>query len=157
MVAPNHDRRFDFPFLHQIVDRQAELRPLAIPQPADARRQALELDALARQIDPAPQNTVLGKQFQNQLIGHMNVRSLARQRHPAEGPASFAKQRTDVCRHEAGKVVGILHAALERKRADVVAVIECHRSHLLQPQHAFHVRRYRIERFFLICLRITFP
>jgi hypothetical protein len=59
VIAPNHDRRFDLPFLHQIIHRQAELRPLAVSQPADARRQSLKLDALARQINPAAQDTIL--------------------------------------------------------------------------------------------------
>src|ERR1700683_2492448 len=49
MIAANHDRRFDLPLLHQIVYREAELRALAVSQPADTRRQSLKLDALARQ------------------------------------------------------------------------------------------------------------
>jgi hypothetical protein len=44
---------FDLSLLHQVVHGQPELRALAVAQPADARRQSLELDALARQVDPA--------------------------------------------------------------------------------------------------------
>ncbi len=65
MISTNHDRRLDLPFLYQIVDRKAELSALAVAEPANARRQSLKLDALARQINPASQNAVLWKQFQN--------------------------------------------------------------------------------------------
>ena len=36
MVAAHHDRRLELAALHQIVERQAELRALAVAQPADA-------------------------------------------------------------------------------------------------------------------------
>src|ERR1051326_9060056 len=58
MVTPDHDWRLDFAFLDQIIHGQAELRALAMTQPADARRQSLELDSLARQIDPAVEDAV---------------------------------------------------------------------------------------------------
>src|SRR6185312_11382748 len=50
-------------------------RPITIAQPADARRQPLELDALARQLDPAAQDAVLGKQLQHQFVRGMDVGS----------------------------------------------------------------------------------
>jgi len=65
MVATDHDRGFELPFLYQIVHRQPELRPLAIPQPADTRRQPLKLDSLSRQVNPAAQNAIVRKQFQH--------------------------------------------------------------------------------------------
>ena len=41
-----------------------------------------------------------------------------------------------------GNIVGVLDAVLEGKGADVVAVVEGHRAHLLQLQHAFNVARH---------------
>jgi hypothetical protein len=64
MIASNHDGSLDRPFFHQIVNRQAEPRPLAISQPADASRQSLKLDALAGQFNPAPQAAILREKVQ---------------------------------------------------------------------------------------------
>ena len=49
MIAADHDGRLQFARSHQTIHSHAELRPLAISQPADACRQPLEVDALARQ------------------------------------------------------------------------------------------------------------
>src|SRR2546428_8282955 len=46
-----------------------------------------------------------------------------------------------------------LHDALPI--SDVVAIVECDRSHLLQTQHAFDVARHRIQRLLLIGVRIA--
>ncbi len=109
----------------------------------------------SRQVDPAAQDAILGKQFQNQIVGYVNVGRFAGQRYPAEWSAAFAKQRTNICGHESGEVVGVLDAALKGEGADVVSVVEGDRAHLLQAQHAFDVPRHGIERFFLIRLRIA--
>ena len=124
VIAADHDRRFDLAFLHQIVHRQAELGALAVAEPADARGQSLELDALAREIDPAAENAVLGEQLEDQFVGDVNVGGLTGERDPAERAAAFAEQRTNVGGHESGEIVGVLHAALEGEGADVVAVVE---------------------------------
>src|ERR1019366_3117511 len=116
MIAPNHDRSLDRTFLHQVVDGEAKPRSLAISQPADARWESLELDALAGEFNPAAQAAILGKQFQNKSVGHGDVRRLARKRRPAERPAPFAKQRTNIFRNESRKIVSVLHAALKRER-----------------------------------------
>src|SRR5437016_14539691 len=155
MIAPDHDRRLDLALLHEIVHRQPELRAFAMSKPADARRQSLELDALARQFNPAPQDSVLRKQLQHEIISHGNIGSLARQRHPAEWPSSLAKQRAYVSGNEPRKIVRILHATLERVCPNIVAVIERYGTHLLQPQHALNVPRHGIQRLFFVSLRIA--
>ena len=124
MIAPHHDGRFDFAALYQVVDGHTEAGALAVSQPADARRQSLELDAFARQVYPALENLIVRKHFQHQIVGHGNVRRVAGERHPAKRPAAFAKQRTNVGGHESGKIVSILHAALVRERSNVVAIIK---------------------------------
>ena len=45
MIAPDHDRRLQLALRHHLVEREAEAMAVAEPDPADARRQALELDA----------------------------------------------------------------------------------------------------------------
>ena len=102
----------------------AEFRALAISQPADARRQTLKPHALLRQRDPPAQDFVVREHFEHKLVRAMDIGWLAGQRGPAKGTAAFAEKRTDVCRHEAGKIVGVFHALLKGERADVVAVIE---------------------------------
>src|SRR5689334_12939716 len=145
MIATDHDWRFDLAFLHQVVHGQPKLRTLAITQPADARRKPLELDALARQFNPAAQDAVFGKHLQNKIVGHSNVSGVATERHPAEWAAAFTKQRTDIRRYKARKIIGVLHTLLEGKRPDVVAVIKSDAAHLLQTQHALNVAGHRVH------------
>ena len=54
---------FSSPRLDHLVERQAEPVALAQAHPADARRQALEVDALARHVEPAVQVRVVGDQL----------------------------------------------------------------------------------------------
>ena len=84
--------------------------------------------------------------LQHQIIGGVNVGGIARQRRPAERPAAFAEQRTNIGRHKSREIVSVLHAVLEGEGADVVAVVEGHRAHLLQLEHAFDVARHGVER-----------
>jgi hypothetical protein len=46
VVAADHDGRLQLAGGHQVVQRHAEARALALPEPADARRQPLEGDLL---------------------------------------------------------------------------------------------------------------
>ena len=72
------------------------------------------------------------------------------------GPRPFAKKRTNVGGHEAGKIVGVFHALLKSERADVVAVVECDRAQLLQREHAFDVLGHGFERALAIRVGIGF-
>ena len=85
--------------------------PLAQADPADARRQALEGDALAGHVEPAVQVRVVREQLLHLRVGLADVLRVARQRDPAERPLAAAEQRPDVGRHEAGEVERVLHAA----------------------------------------------
>src|SRR5215471_13630219 len=139
MVAANHDRRLDLSFLYQLVHGQSELRAFAVAEPADARWQALVLDALARQVNPSGQDAILWKELQNQVVGRGDIGGIAGERHPAKRPSAFAKQRPNVSGNKTGKVVGIFDAALKGEGANIVAIVEGYAAHLLQTQHAFHV------------------
>src|SRR5437762_13253750 len=48
MITPDHDRRFDFACLDEMVDALAEPCAFAVAEPADPRRQTLEMNLLAR-------------------------------------------------------------------------------------------------------------
>ena len=100
---------------------------------------------LARQMDPTVQNLVVGKQFQNQIIGDRDVVRISRQGSPSEGPSAFGKHRPNVRRNESRKVVGILHAAFESHRPDVVPVVEGDGAALLHIQHGLNVNGHRFE------------
>src|SRR6185437_8627218 len=139
MVTAYHNRGLDLALLYKLDDCQAKLRTLAIPQPANSRRQTLEFNTLARQLNPAIQNAVLGKEFQDQIVSHRNIGRVPGKRHPAERPPAFAEQRADIGRYKPRKIVGVLDSVLKSKGPDIVSVVKGHAAHLLQAQHAFHV------------------
>ena len=97
---------------------------LAEADPADARRQALERDALARHVEPVVQVRVVGDQLLHLGVGAVDVLRIARERRPAERADAAAEQRADIGRHEAREIEGVLHALVLRHLADVVAVVE---------------------------------
>ena len=109
----------------------------------------------ARHGHPSRQRFVVREKFQRQPVGAIDVFRIARERRPAERPAPFAKQRPDVFGHEAGDVVGVLHAGLGGLGADVIAVIEGHRAALLQRQHGLHVHAHGVERARQVIVRIA--
>ena len=156
MVAANHDGSFQFAARHQIIQREAEFVALSVAQPADARRQSLESDALLRQMNPACENFVVRKHVEDELVRAINIRGLAGKRGPAKRPASFAEKRADVGGNEPGKIVSVLYALLESEGPNVIPVIERDRSQLLQGQHAFHMFSHGFKRAFAICLGIAF-
>ena len=104
MIAADHDRRLQFAARDHLVEREAEPVALAEADPADARRQALEVDALARHVEPVVQMRVVGQQFLHLGVGLVDVFRIARQRGPAERPDAAAEQRADIGRHEAREV-----------------------------------------------------
>src|SRR6202040_1823389 len=124
MIATNRHRRVDFTPLDQIIDGQTELCPFPISQPANARRQSLKLDSLSRQINPTPKNSIVWKQLQHQFVGNRDIGRLPRERRPAKRAATFAKQRTDIFRHETRKVVCVLYSVLKSEGPNIVAVVE---------------------------------
>src|SRR5687768_12800487 len=100
MVSADHDRRGKLTARHEIVERHAELRPFALTQPADARRQSLKVHLLPCHRDPPAEVRILRKQLERQLVGAMDVRWITGERDPAEWPLPFAEQRANVLGHE---------------------------------------------------------
>ncbi len=71
---------------HHLVEGEAEPVPVAQPHPADARRQALEVDALARHVEPVVQMRVVGQQLLHLRVGAVDVLRVARKRAQRNGP-----------------------------------------------------------------------
>ena len=59
MVAADDDRRLQLAVRDHLVEGEAEPVAVAEADPADARRQALEGDALARHVEPVVQMRVV--------------------------------------------------------------------------------------------------
>src|ERR1700690_752888 len=113
MVAANDDGRFQFTARDEVVDCEAEFVAFAIAEPANARGKSLETDSFLRQLDPAAENFVVRKHFEDKLVRTMDIRRLAGKRGPTERPATLAKERTNVGGNEAGKIVGVFYSLLE--------------------------------------------
>src|SRR3546814_669550 len=136
------DGRFQFAAAHHFVEREAELVALAEADPADARGQALELDAFAGHVEPVVQVLVVGDQFLDLGVGLVDVLGVAAERDPAERADAAAEQRAHVGRDEAGKVEGVLAAFVECHLADVVAVVEGGDALLLEREHCLDVHAH---------------
>ncbi len=93
VVPPDDDRRGQLPGAHHLVDPQPRLRPLAVAQPADAGRQALERDLLLGQAQPSVERRVLREELGQGRIGLQDVVRVARKRRPAERALPLAEER----------------------------------------------------------------
>src|SRR5689334_23440128 len=132
MIAANRDRRFQIAAPDEIVNRFAHLRAFAVTEPADARRQSLKVNAIARQTQPAIQRAIVGKQLEREVVSLANVFRVARQRDPAKRSLAFAEQRANVLRHETRNLECIFATSVESLLANVVAVIKRDRAGALQ-------------------------
>src|SRR5687767_1746930 len=157
MIAADDDRRANTLRAYQFVDLESKLCACAIAKPAYTRRQSLECDALARHTYPATECGIIRKHVERCLIGDTNVVWITRECCPAEGSFTLAEQRPDIFRHEAGNVKRVFYAGVHRLRANVVAVVERHRTTCLQYEHRFHVSCHRLHRSLDVGVGITFP
>src|SRR5438045_716640 len=101
MIAPDYDRRLDLAARDHLVERKPEPMAVAEPDPADARRQALKLDARLRHVEPLMQVRVVRHQLLDARIGAKDIFRVTRQRGPAERADTAAEQRANIGRHEA--------------------------------------------------------
>src|SRR5260370_16702278 len=122
MIAAHHHGGLDFAFRHQVVERQAKLVALAVAQPANSRRQTLELDALLRQLDPASQMLLLREHLQHQSICPRNIGSLSGKRRPAERSFAFAKQLPDLFLHKTSEFLPLLPPFFSRKFSTLISL-----------------------------------
>ena len=145
MVAPDHDGRFDFAALHQLVHCDAELCALAITEPANPRRQSLKVNSFSCELHPARERLVSRKQFEREPVGARDIFGIAAQRDPSKWPATFTKQRTNVFGNKPGNIECILDASLFRLRANVVSVIKSDGPFFLQSEHGLDVNAHRMH------------
>ena len=121
------------------------LRPLAVAEPADPGRQALERDARLGHRDPAAQAGVVGEELEDGAVGPQDVGRIAGQRDPAERAAALAELRPDERRHEARVVERVRDAGLLGLGAQVVAVVEDDRAGALEVEHRPDVGGHRAD------------
>ena len=114
---------------------------LAQTDPADACGQALKRNARTRLVEPALKMRIFREQFLHHRIGLVDVFRIAAERHPAERPLAPTKERSDVRRHEARKIEGVLDPLVERHLPDVVAVVDGWHAHRMEVEHRLHVHR----------------
>src|SRR5207237_943180 len=118
------------------------LGALAVTEPADARRQALKLHALARKTKPTMQGRIIGEEFEREVVCAAYVVRIARQCDKTKRPLASAKKRANVFGHEAGNLEGVVATGIKRLLAYVVAVIERDRAVAFQGEHCFDVPRH---------------
>src|SRR5215204_5083303 len=140
---------------NQLVEAETRPVPLACPEPADARGEALETDLLAGLRDPARQTLVVRKELQDRIVRRRYVRLLARERGPPEGPLTLAEERPDVRWHEPWIVVSILEAAEPGLPAQGVTVVEDLGAPLLETYHRRAVAGHRGAGFRDVALRVS--
>src|SRR3546814_8319760 len=69
VVAADHHRRLELSVADHFVEGESELIALTQADPADARGQALELNAFARHVEPVVQVGDVGDQFLDLGVG----------------------------------------------------------------------------------------
>ena len=58
---------------HHLIEPQAGLHALAIPEPTDARRQTLKLDVASRHLEPADEVAIVGEELGNRAVRRINI------------------------------------------------------------------------------------
>ena len=86
---------------HELVDREPGPRAIAVPEPADPRREPLEGDALGRQLEPPLEQRIVREERAELAVDRLDVRRIARERRPAERADASTEERPDVRRDEA--------------------------------------------------------
>ena len=101
VIAADHDGRRDAAGADELVDREARPGTVAVAEPADPGRQALERDLLGRHREPALQEDVVGEQPLQLAIDHLDVGGVAGEHRPPERADAAAEERPDIGRDEA--------------------------------------------------------
>ena len=101
MVAPDHDRRRNRAAADEFVDRKPSAGAVAVAEPADPRRQALEGNALGRELEPPLEEGIVGEEPPQVLVDDSDVGRVAGESSPSKGPDPTAEERSDIGRDEA--------------------------------------------------------
>src|SRR4029079_12231749 len=104
MIAADDDRRLHFAVPHHLIEGESEAMTLAEANPADARRQALEGDALLCHVEPVVEMGIVGNQLLTARAGRVDIVRIAGERCPSERSDATAEERADIGRHETRKI-----------------------------------------------------
>src|SRR2546426_3301346 len=107
MTAPDPNGSRGLGFAHQLVEGQRRFVAFAVAQPADTRRQPLEMYFLAGQRDPTFQRRILREEFENSLVGAIDIFGIPCERYPAKGAFATAKEWANIGRDESRKIQGV--------------------------------------------------
>src|SRR5439155_13739818 len=98
---PDHHGRLHLAGAHELVDRETRLGTIAVPEPADPRRQALEGDTFRRELEPALEERIPGEELLQRPVDDGDVRRVTGQCGPPERPDAAAEERPNIGRDEA--------------------------------------------------------
>ena len=125
VVAADDDGRLDLARAHQLVERQPRLVALAVAEPADARRQPLELHALVRPAAASAAECAFSREQLERWPGRCRRCRRDRPRAPPSGTAPCPRRRAGGCtRARSRGCPNPSHAGERRLAAQVVAVVE---------------------------------
>ena len=110
VVASDHDRRRDAARADELVDREPRAGAVAVAEPADPRRQALEGDPRGRELEPATEQHVVREEPRELAVDLRDVAGIAGEGGPPERPDAPAEERPDVGRDEARVCERIVYA-----------------------------------------------
>src|SRR5215213_1656741 len=139
MITTDNNRRADLARGDQVVEGQTGLVPLAVAEPANPSRQALEADLFSSAAQPLLQPIIIAKQIHDCPVGDLDVMRISGQRHPPERALTLTKQRPDISRYEAWKLKRAFIAAQPSLVANRVAVIEDLGTGILKPHHRLNM------------------
>ncbi len=132
MVPGYHDRGAYRSFGDHLVDELSEVRPLAVSEPANARRQPFPGKMFLSQSNPVDELLVVGKLAHDKPVGFHYVLGVTAHGDPSEWSATLAEQRSYVKGNETLEVECVTYPGLEGLTADVITVLEDYAAHLLQ-------------------------
>ena len=146
VVPTDDDRGTHLAGRDEAVELEPGLRPLAVAEPADPGRQALEGHLVLGHPEPALEAGVLGEELHQGTVGAQDVGRIATQGDPAEGAVPLAEEGPDERRHEPRIVEGVLDPGVPGHRPQVVAVVEDDRTGPLELEHRPDVGGHRSHR-----------
>ncbi len=146
MVTTDNDRRFQLAAGDHLIEAQTGLHPFSVAQPADARRQSLELNLLARHFNPAKQVLIVREEFGDGFVCAVYILRIAGESNPPERTFAKAEEGPNVSWDKAREVESIPHSMVERALAQVVAIIENLRTTTLEGKHGLDVASHGCHR-----------
>jgi len=161
VISADHDRGAQLAIGNHFIESEPEAVTVAQPDPADAGRQALEGDPVARHIEPPVQVGIIGQQLLDLLVCLVDVFRITREGDPAERADAPAEQRADVGGHETREIKGVFETRIEGDLSDIVAIVECGDARVPEVQHGLDLDFHRgaggaLDGFRIACLSL-FP